>query len=194
MKVENSGKTIEEVEEYFKPKFEDKPSFPTGKSKNLERREMKMKDQYQSAPKKVFAPSVRSVNKNKSLIDNKMYLKGQYTNENDEMICQLCQEVMPFKKRGSKEYYFEAVEILSSEFFQKEFAVQYLALCPECSARYVEHIKADNERMKSLKLELIHNIKKEILEIDLKLDNRQMKLRFVNNHLNDLKVVFENKY
>jgi len=45
------------------------------------------------------------------------------------MVCQICKEEMPFKKRDG-EYYFEAVEALCKTHLPKEHEAQWLALCP----------------------------------------------------------------
>ena len=64
-------------------------------------------------------------------------------------MCQICEEEMPFKKRDG-EYYFEAVEAFTNEYFPKEHQGQYLALCPECAARYKEFVKRDEQEMDEL--------------------------------------------
>ena len=56
---------------------------------------------------------------------------------------------MPFKKRDG-EYYFETKEALSRDYFTKEHEAQYLALCPECAARYTEFVKNDEDAMKKV--------------------------------------------
>ena len=65
------------------------------------------------------------------------------------MICQICKEEMPFKKRDGN-YYYESVEALSNEYFTKEDEVQFLALCPLCAAMYKEFIKREETAMKKL--------------------------------------------
>lgn len=45
-------------------------------------------------------------------IDPATWLRNNYTNAAGQMICQICKDEMPFKKRNG-EYYFEAVEIFN---------------------------------------------------------------------------------
>lgn len=123
----------------------------------------------------------------KSSIDPTVWLRNQYTNESDEMICQICKEEMPFKKRNG-EYYFESVEVLSGKYFAKEHEAQYLALCPLCAAKYKEFIKKDESAME----ELCERIRtSETPEIPIRFGNEEATIRFVEKHFNDLVTIIE---
>ena len=82
---------------------------------------------------------------------------------------------MPFKKRDS-EYYFEAVEALSGDYFHKEHEAQFLALCPECAARYKEFVKREETNLNQLHHTLLASDKP---EVSLKLGELETSLRFV---------------
>ena len=60
------------------------------------------------------------------------------------MVCQICKEEMPFRKRDGA-HYFEKKEVLSIKFLPKEHEAQYLALCPLCAAKYDEFVKTNDE-------------------------------------------------
>ena len=101
------------------------------------------------------------------------------------MICQICQNKMPFKKRDG-EYYFEAVEALSKEYFSKEHEAQFLALCPLCAAKYKEFVKYDESAMHELHRALKNS---NSLEVPLRLGDWKINLRFVETHRQDLRTI-----
>ena len=106
-------------------------------------------------------------------------------NEDDQMICQICKEEMPFKKRDG-EYYFEAVEALSKEYFDKEEAAQFLALSPLCAARYKEFVKCDETALE----ELYYVLKNpDELEVPLTLGEWETSVRFVEAHYSDISTI-----
>ena len=90
---------------------------------------------------------------------------------------------MPFKKRNG-EYYFEAVEALSKEYFDKEDGAQFLALCPLCAAMYKEFVKRDETALE----ELHHALKNsDEPEVALKLGEWETSLQFVETHHSDIR-------
>ena len=103
------------------------------------------------------------------------------------MVCQICKEEMPFRKRDG-EYYFEAVEALSRDHFVKEHEAQFLALCPLCAAMYKEFVKHDEGAMESLKNALINS---EDAEVPLQLGELGTSVRFVESHFLDIKTIIE---
>jgi len=111
----------------------EKPAFPTRISTNPDRRQERLAEQMNDAPEKEYEQRNRSVRTTKGAIDPILWLRNQYTNDAGQMICQICKEEMPFRKRDG-EYYFEAVEALSRDHFAKEHEAQFLALCPLCAA------------------------------------------------------------
>ena len=122
-------------------------------------------------------------------IEKGVHLRQYYTNEDEQMVCQLCENEMPFRKRNG-EYYFEAVEALSRDHFTREHEAQSLALCPLCAALYTEFVKRDDEAMEALKQVLLDSDEP---EIDLELGDRNSKLRFVEKHFDDIKTILSHK-
>ena len=60
-------------------------------------------------------------------------LRELNTNEDGQMICQICGEEMPFKLDNGT-YFFEAVECVRG--LNRELPQNYIALCPVCAAMY----------------------------------------------------------
>ena len=162
-----------------------KAPFPTSPVTNPERRQERLEQQHANAPGKVYETRERSVRTTRGEIDPETWLRNQYTNDVAQMVCQICKKEMPFKKRDGN-YYFEAVEVFSQEYFTKEHEAQFLALCPLCAAMYKEFIKREETAMKNL-----HDALKNGrgLEIPLELGELQTNLRFVESHRQDIKTI-----
>jgi hypothetical protein len=164
-----------------------KPEFPQRASTNPDRRREQVEQQINGAPGKEYKQRNRSVRTTKVVIDPILWLRNQYTNKAGQMICQICKEEMPFRKRDG-EYYFEAVEALSRDHFTKEHEAQFLALCPLCAAMYNEFVKHDEWAMESLKNALINS---EDAEVPLQLGELDTSVRFVETHFQDIKTAIE---
>jgi hypothetical protein len=63
----------------------------------------------------------------------KTTLRELNTNEEDQMVCQVCGDEMPFKL-NDESYYFEAVECVKG--LSRELLQNYIALCPVCAAKF----------------------------------------------------------
>lgn len=162
-----------------------KSEFPERPSRNPERRQKRLTEQYANAPQKKYEKRSRSVRTSRSSVDPDPYLKDHYTDDSDQMICQICKDEMPFKKRDG-DYYFEAVEALSRDYFPKEHEVQFLALCPLCAAMYQEFVKNDEEQ----EGKLYHALRNaEGLKVPVKLGERETSVRFVERHWLDMKTI-----
>lgn len=101
------------------------------------------------------------------------------------MVCQICKEELPFKKRNG-EYYFEAVEAFSKDYFTREHEAQFLALCPLCAAMYNEFVKCDKESIDSFKIAVMIS---EIPEVGLYLGELKTSVQFVESHHQDIKTI-----
>ncbi len=170
----------------WKDSNRQKARFPTSPASNPERRRERLAGQYDAAPEKKYETLERSIRTTGSEGDHYTYLQNQYTNEAEQMICQICEKEMPFRKRDG-EYYFEAVEVLSREYLPKEHEAQFLALCPVCAARYKEFVKSDEDAMKKLCDDLKSSDR---FEVPLKLDD-PASLRFVGTHWQDIKMILQ---
>ena len=163
-----------------------RPSFPESHVRDPERRANQVLAALDEAPDQEYEKRMRSVRTSRDPNSAKTYLKESYTNEADQLVCQICHEEMPFRNRDG-EYYFDAVEVLK-DYFTKEYAAQFLALCPKCSPQYKEFIKRVPEAMEELKnLLMVPNSSN--FSVPLKLGNRQRTLRFVERHWRDIQAV-----
>ena len=161
--------------------------FPIRKLEKPDRRLERLTDQLHDAPTKGYERPRKSVQITEATIYTRTWLREQYTNTTGQMCCQICQEEMPFKKPDGQ-YYFEAVEALSVDYLPKEHEAQFLALCPECAARYKVFVKNDEGAMRG-----VHGFLKNAddLEIPLKLGKWGTSLRFVETHRQFIKTILQ---
>ena len=161
--------------------------FPHEDSKDPKRRRQRIQNTYSEAPQKSYDKQVRMVRTTADYIDQHTHLRQLYTNESGQMVCQICKDEMPFKKRDG-EYYFEAVEVLSEVYLPREHESQYLALCPLCAAKYKEFVKSDDEAMKVVRRTLME-MELNNLEVKLMFRESSASVRFVQTHIIDLKEI-----
>ncbi len=108
----------------------------------------KAKQNYRSAPKQQYVTVGRSIHvANSSKDDAKTYLREEYERDG-EMFCQLCQRPSPFLSRDGQRY-FEATQVFMR--MHKDITEQFLALCPQCYAKYNEWIRLSAARAQALK-------------------------------------------
>ncbi len=169
----------------WRESYNSRAAFPERATQDSERRGKQVGEQYGEALKKKYEPRERSVRTSRGAIDPDSWLRSRYMNEDDQMICQICKEEMPFKKRDG-EYYFEAVEALSKDYLPKEHEAQFLALCPVCAARYKEFVKNGESTMEKLHRALKNS---DDLEVALRLGEWETSLRFVEIHRQDMKTI-----
>ena len=153
--------------------------FPVSSVSNHERRAKSIIDELVDSPDLEYEITERRIRKSRDLIDPKTWLREQYSNEDNQVVCQICQESMPFKYREN--YYFDAVEILKG-YFTKEHKAQFLALCPGCSSKYKTFVKKVPEAMNALKDNLINADNSCGFEVSIKLGDRDASIRFVERH------------
>ena len=189
-RLEENPEKLKEFKRFLTQKEESqKPSFPTRTVNNSERRQERLSEQHNTAPEKEYEIRERSVRTTRGTIDPDTWLKNQYTNDVEQMVCQICKEEMPFKKLDD-EYYFEAVEALSRDYFKKEHEAQSLALCPLCAAMYKEFVKNDENAMQEVKNKLANS---EGLEIPLQLGELETSIRFVETHRQDMRTILDSR-
>lgn len=154
---------------------------------NPERRRKGVLERSENAPSKESVTRERSIQPGigNVVAEAKAYLRTKYTNANREMVCQCCQDEMPFKI--GDEYYFEAVQCVKNT--AKHHLENRLALCPTCAAMYLHARATDDTELRRLIVE--HDALDDAgsVEIPLVLANRQCRLRFVGTHFFDLKTV-----
>jgi hypothetical protein len=162
-----------------------RPTFPVARVKNLEHRQEKLPEQIDASPEKKYEIIPNSSRVSRGSIDPTLGLRNWYTNDDNQMICQICKEEMPFRKRDG-EYYFAKVEALSRTYFPKEHEAQFLALCPLCEAMYKEFVKNDESAMEALIAALRTSQK---LEVPLSLGSVETSIQFVETHWHDIQAI-----
>ena len=163
--------------------------FPQDDISNKIRRGERIQEVYINSTDKKYetrARKIRLTNNNIKIEANEQ-LRNEYTNDDGIMICQICKNEMPFKKRNG-EYYFETVEIFKKEIFNKEHPSQYIALCPVCAAKYKEFVKNDENAIQLLKMDILTT---DSHEVQIYLGDEETTLRFVEKHLFDLQKILE---
>ena len=164
---------------------EGKPFFPVAHVANPKRWETRFIEELENVSEKEYDKRVRSVRVTEATEYTRTWLKINYTNDDEQMICQICEEEMLFKKRDG-EYYFEAVEALTKEYLTKELEDQFLALCPGCAARYKEFVKLDKDAMAALINQLMDS---DDPKVPLQLGELSTSLRFVDRHWRAIKQI-----
>ena len=164
-----------------------RPGFPVKEVSNPNRWRAKFDEELENLPAREYEQRVRSVLVNAATAYTRVWLKVMYTNDDDRMICQMCEEEMPFKKRDG-EYYFEAVEALTNEHFTTVHEAQFLALCPECAAKYKEFVKRNQETVNDVKNQLLHA---DNCQVSLRLGENEANLRFVEQHWSEVRAILE---
>jgi hypothetical protein len=156
----------------------DKPEFPERDSPNPDRRWTKVAEDAEGAPAKRREVRERTVRVEPPghRDSARAYLTELYTNDNGVMVCQCCREEMPFRLADGS-YYFEAVQFDYE--CARELLENHMALCPVCAAKYLNARTTPDAGMR-LALE------KGNAEIPVILAGKPERIRFVNDHKNDL--------
>lgn len=162
-----------------KQKFE----LPDSSPRNPQLRAERVGQQALDAPERKSELRTRSVSVGRDDVKKKaaQYLHQQYTNDNGEMICQVCQDALPFKLADDS-YYFEKVEFLPD--INNRHYQNYLALCPNHAAMY-QHANGSVDKTYDAISELVGN------ELEIVLAGTEHNLYFTKTHIADMKQVIE---
>lgn len=164
--------------------------FPSQTIADIDRRTKKIIDDLGDSRVKQSEPRTRTVRVSEATNFVRTWLQNQYTNKDEQMICQICKDEMPFRKRDGQ-YYYEAVEAFLRDHFPKEHESQFLALCPLCAAMYKEFIKKDAMAMTELRKALL-KLDMNSLEAPLQLGDLKTTIQFVATHAHDIKTILNN--
>lgn len=139
-----SGCSIEQITSTLNGCHPKNSPMPVDNSLNPARRNEVIKKEFENAETQATAIKERTVRVTVDKKRAKAYLKSMYTDDRNYLRCQMCRDMMPFKKKDG-EFYFEATQITQN--MKKEFPAQYLCLCPNCAAEYSEWvIKEDGSK------------------------------------------------
>lgn len=136
--------------------------------------------QAHEAPRKEFEERPRNVRTSSPTGDKVTYLRQSYTNEESELVCQMCEQEMPSAEEMVS--ITEAVQLFND--LAGEYASGYLALCPLCAAKFKELVKRDEKRYRRLRDQIVSA---EELQFGLEFGKELGSIRFVEKHLLDIK-------
>ncbi len=138
------------------------------------------------APEHAVAKRLRSVVRGGSEASraSRAYLKGQYTNDRTEMICQLCQKPMPFRTRDGT-WYFEAIAFVGGRRFVHK--CNALALCPLCAAMYRLVRDTDDDSLIRSMLAVTVDTAQESAKVPVTVNERSRTLLLTGKHAIDLR-------
>jgi len=149
------------------------------------RRYSKAEEEAEVAEEKEYEKKERSVRTNRNP-DIKAYLKEHNTNDNGNVICQICCKKMPFKIGGLEDY-FESVQCIKS--VKKDLKSNHVALCPNCAAEYKYACNTSEADRIDYILTLDH-ISDVELSVPLEMPVHD-KIRFTQKHFIELKAVLQ---
>ena len=162
-------------------KGQQRAEFPMATIPYSDRRAEKIASEASTAAPKTYELRERSVRTSDPSVhvEAKTALRMLYTNPDGEMVCQICEDPMPFKDlRG--EYYFEAVQCLKDA--REELTQNYIALCPVCAAKYQY---ANSTSQAAFQKSILFD--DESLLLQLVLAQERHTLHFHEQHLKDLR-------
>jgi hypothetical protein len=174
---------VEQILDYINT-LSKESRFPQKQAPNSSVRKLHIQEEFSETEEIVTLKKHRSVRVNTNRIEAKEWLRDQYTNSEEEMLCQMCEMEMPFKI-SPDEYYFEAVQVKDN--LKKTHESLFLALCPLCAAKYRELLKRD-EALLCQAIKDIKNSKSETIGMALK-NGEKSSLRFTEKHLLDIQEV-----
>ena len=156
---------------------------PEHESGNPELRAQRVGVQAAVAPERLTEDRTRSVPVGMDSVKGEaaQYLRQQYTNADDEMICQVCKASLPFKLDDGS-YFFEMVQFVKH--LKRWHAQNYLALCPNHSAMF-QYANGSRDLMKEMFVEM------EGQQLDVILAQADATIYFTKTHIADLRAVIE---
>ncbi len=159
-----------------------KPSLPSSVTNDPDRRKEKAAIAAYTTEEKTY----KAVTINRRMTaDNsevKSYLRDLNTNEEGQLICQLCDQPMPFRCLNGEEYFVACQYI---DIFKKEYDANHLALCPNCAAEFMYACQTDEKKREELLLTIQATDNEENLIVHLDMPVHRC-LRFTQKHLIDL--------
>ncbi|MBV5327789.1 MAG: hypothetical protein JZU65_09150 [Chlorobium sp.] len=154
---------------------------PDNSPRNPERRAELIGQQATDAPERTTEKRIRSVSIGRDEVKQKaaQYLREQYTDPSDIMICQICKTELPFRLDNGN-FYFETVDFLPG--LQKLHYQNFLALCPLHRAMF-KHANGSNDLMREIFGKMEGN------ELKLVLAQKDITIYFREKHRFDLQEV-----
>jgi len=165
-----------------------KASLPSSIANDPARRHEKAAEAAHTTEVKTYKPVTTNRRISARYNEPEIYLRSHNTNEEGQLICQLCDQPMPFKLPSGEEY-FEAYQYIE-RLLEKEYDANHLALCPNCAAEFKYACQTDENKRAELILDM--NIMSEeknlVIDLDMPVHRR---LRFTQRHLIDLQMAIK---
>jgi hypothetical protein len=164
-------------------KSRQQAELPAHEPHNPERRAAQVGKQAAAAPERITEQRSRAVSVGRDEIkqEAEQYLRNQYTNQDGEMICQVCKSSLPFKLEDGS-YYCEKVEFLSD--LKRLHYQNHLSLCPNHGAMF----RVANGSRDALRERLAAMDGR---ELDVVLAQSDASIYFTKVHIADLKAVID---
>ena len=185
-----NGLNINELKNFVKQRID--VTKPVAKVENFDRRRKNVLEDSGDVPSIVSIAAERKVQQGIDEIraKSRAYLRPLYKNEDDVLICQCCQNAMPFRLKSTGEYYFEATQIFKNN-YSKYYQLR-LALCPNCSAMYEHGVELED----SVIIDRINDIDIKsgnlLYELSILMLGHEHLFFFVEKHLFDAQVLIQN--
>ncbi len=163
---------------------QQKPSLPSSITNDPDRRRERATERAYAASGKTYRAVMTNKRVSAEYSAAKAYLRNHNTNENGQLICQLCDREMPFRLPHGEAFFVACQYIDPSE---KEYAANHLALCPNCAAEF-QYACQTNEQKRAdliLAVQITTNEKNLVVHLDMPVHQC---LRFTQRHLIDLQM------
>lgn len=162
-------------------------SLPSSHTNDPARRTDKAVEAAYNAPEKTYKAVPANRRTSAGIIEPKAYLRSHHTNQEGQLICQLCDQPMPFQYPEGEDFFVDWQYI---ELLEKEHEANYLALCPNCAAEFRYACQTDEDRRAELILDIDPAINEENLVVYLDMPVHRQ-LRFTQSHLIDLRAAIQ---
>jgi len=159
---------------------------PEHAPRNPELRSSRVGEQATKAPDNTKTKKERSVSDNDKEVKLEAdgYLRQQYINDDEEIICQICSDRLPFKNRNGK---YHMVKIKFIPTIKKLHYQNYLSLCPNHAAMY-KMVNDSEEEVESLFRNIDENHR-----LPIKMDGAEYSIYFTQTHILDMNAILNSE-
>ena len=172
---------------WYQEQQQNKASLPSSITLDLDRRTVKAALAANKAEEKTFKAVFMNRRVSAANIETKAYLRSHHTNEEGRLICQLCDQPMPFQLPDGEEFFVACQYI---ELLEKEHEANHLALCPNCAAEFQYACQTDEYERTDLILQIGSTLNEENLIVHIDMPVHQH-LRFTQRHFIDLQIAIK---
>jgi hypothetical protein len=164
-----------------------KAALPSSIANDPVRRQEKAAEAAHATDVKIYKPVTINRRISAGYSEPRIYLRSHNTNEEGKLICQLCDQPMPFRLPNGEEY-FEAYQYI--DLLEKEYDANHLALCPNCAAEFQHACQTDEGKRAELILgmNMMTEEKNLVIYLDMPVHQR---LRFTQRHFIDLQTAIK---